>query len=163
MLADYTSIASVRSILGTTERELPNEFLSDELFEMALLDELVVISETVAAGTDLAGEFLALPSSTTTSEEAEFFRGMKLFASHFIALKCLSAVPELSPVMITDSKATMKKDKADAAARIAASASKYRRRLQEVGAAFLGLAAPAAPVSDLLSVSSPGFDPVVGA
>jgi len=163
-LLELTSYASIRSALGLSTRELSDTLLADEIFELALLEELDAVGVTVAADSDIVGDYeLILDDSISiTPVVTKFSRLIRLFSAYAVAYQLLTAHPNLVPTLISDSKAALKKDPLKTFELVASAYTKYRRQLQEAYAGYLDVAAPAITCPNLLGISSPTYDPVIG-
>lgn len=165
MLNDYTTYDSVRAVLGVSSREFPDAVMATEIYELALRADLVQVGQGVSETTDLDADYLALIDETDplTATAQSFYNAVRLFSAHSAAFKTLAAMPELSPIFISDSKASLRKDKSTVTSVVTGDYAKYRRHLAVMYAAFLGLSAPASFQPSLMNVSVPDFDPVTGA
>jgi hypothetical protein len=158
MLSDYTTYDSVRAVLGVSSRVFPNTAMETEVYALALRVELAQI------GPELDQDYIDLIDESVLIVPAaqNFYNAVRLFSAHAVAFKALTALPELSPIYISDSKAALRKDKSEVAAAVTSEYAKYRRHLAAAYAAYLGTAAPDLFQPSLMAVSSPDFDPVTG-
>jgi len=161
MLINYTTYDSVRAVLGMSSRELPDTVLADEVYSLALHAELTAVGHAVSSAANLVQDYSNL-IPPLSSVDQNFYSAVRLFSAHAVAFKALSALPELSPIYISDSKAALKKDLSMVVDRVVGEFTKYRRALIVAYASYLGLPAPPVFQPSLMKVSSPDFDPVTG-
>ena len=159
MLSNYTSYDSVRAVLGISSRIFPDTVMSTEIYDLALRFELTAISA------DLDAEYLDLIDDSVSLVPAaqNFYNAVRLFSAHAVAFKALTALPELSPTFISDSKASLKKDLMAVSKQVTYDFQKYRSALAVAYATYTGAVAPSTFQPSLMVVSSPDFDPITGA
>jgi hypothetical protein len=165
MLSDYTTYDSVRAVLGVSSRVFPDAVMATEIYELALRADLIQVGQGVSETADLDADYLALidESMSLATAAQNFYNAVRLFSAHSAAFKALAAMPELSPTFISDSKASLRKDKSAVTSIVTGDYAKYRRHLAVMYAAFLDVAAPASFQPNLMGLSIPDFDPVTGA
>jgi len=103
-LIDFTTYDDVRSVLGVSIEELPDETLALDLYYQSLLLQLDDISASVA--TNYASISAIAPGSRTTTQKS-FYAVTRLFSTYAIATTSLSALTLFAPRQITDGKAAI--------------------------------------------------------
>jgi len=136
----------------------PDATLASEIYDLALRSELTQISA------DLDADYLDLVDSSLsiTTAAQNFYNAVRLFSAHAVSFKALTALPELSPTFISDSKVSLKKDRATVLWQVTSDFQKYRRTLAIAYAMYKGTEAPAVFQPGLMVISSPDFDPITG-
>jgi len=160
LLNNYTSYDSVRAVLGVSDRIFPDTVLASEVYDLALRADLVEVGQGIDPDADLDADFLALEGDDSAT--SNFYNAVRLFAAHSVAFRALTAMPELSPTFMGDSKASVKKDQTMVARNVTGAYLKFRRNLVVMYAAFLNVEAPTEAQPNLMRVSAPDFDPITG-
>lgn len=162
LITEFTTYDSVRMVLGLTERQLKDATLANEIYYSGLVAELRSVGASVLSTSDIIQDYenLVDDSGTIVPAATRFVTSFRTFAAHAVANQLLPALPEISPTFLSDSKASYRKNQN--LSRIAEAFMRFRSLLQESYAAYLGVDAPESPRFNLMGVSSPTFDPVVG-
>lgn len=102
MITTYTTYAEIRSILGVSNEEVPDEELSLPIWSLLLDDKLTDLSESVATNfTTLK----AIPEVDRTTPQKKFLATASLYASYVVAQELLTALPMFGFKQVTDGKA----------------------------------------------------------
>lgn len=159
MLTSYTSYESIRVTLGLALRELPDELLATEIYDLNLEVEIYGI------GTDIPTLYTTAIGETTDEAEA-FVRAVRMFSTYCVAQQAAEALPLFSSKAITDGKAGVYRDGNSpyekTMTNIVASYGRAKRLLEETYATYNGGSAAVQTPVTLMGISSPNYDPVTG-
>lgn len=160
-LTDVVSTASVRAVLGVSERELRDAVLLDPVYSIRLTLALKTLHAELLA--DFV-EIAALP--TKTDAQQLFVDLLQAYSAYLVAQLCMAAVPMFAPETIKDSRSEMTRGAspyAKLAGDIAASLNLLKTNLL---AAYLVINPDAtftATTARILAVAAPlAVDPVTG-
>lgn len=98
----YTSYAEVRAVLGVSATELPDEALSQPMYDAHLQNALEDIAVGIPA---LFDTISALPAGTGTENQKRFVGLASLFAPYVIAKQLLTSLPMFGIQSLTDGRA----------------------------------------------------------
>lgn len=99
---DITSTASVRSVLGISERELRDEVLLNPIYSTQLHEKLYDLH------VDLFGDFTDVAAIDPRSEvQDRFYNLVQAYSAYAVASFCLGSLPMFSPQTIKDSKSEL--------------------------------------------------------
>ena len=98
----YISYAEVRTILGVSDEEVPDEELALPIWSMLLDDKLAAVSESVATNFDT---IKLIPEADRTSTQKKFLATTNLYAAYAVAQELLTALPMFGFKSLTDGKA----------------------------------------------------------
>jgi hypothetical protein len=101
---DLTSTASVRAVLGISERELRDDVLLDPIYSINLTEDLAEIHP------DLFDSFVsAAGAASPTTLQKRFVDIAQTYAAYNIAKQCLGAVAMFAPKVIKDSRSELQR------------------------------------------------------
>jgi hypothetical protein len=159
---DLTSTASVRAVLGVSERELRDDILLDPIFAVELTEALYDIH------LNLFGDFkLAAATDPRTSLQQRFVDLAQTFAAYHIAKQCLGSVAMFAPKVIKDSRSELQRSDdpyKNLRIDVPASLALLRTRLRMVYAQINPDATIPTSLDRIRLVATPlGINPVTGA
>ena len=157
-LISYTSYDEVRAVLGLNKKELKDDTLALSMYETIVAVEL----DDVAP--NLNSEYLAIINTTTsTDEQKDFAKLVKVFATFAIAKYLLTSLPMLAPKDISDGKATLSRFSdspyKETQERVTASYSLYRNKVSEAYNTLFNVSNVSVSFP-LMGSASPTFNPV---
>lgn len=162
MATNLASTASIRSVLGVSERELRDDVLLDPTFSVLLNEDLYAISPDLVADYEIAD---AVDPKTTIQQR--FVDLTQTYAAYQIALQCCNSVSMFAPETIKDSRSELTRG-ADfyktLRADIQATLKTLRVLLRSAYAAINPIYTPPTAIERIRVVAVPlGIDPVTGA
>lgn len=99
---DITSTASIRSVLGVSERELRDEVLLEPIYTTRLTERLYELHP------DLFGDFTDVAAlDPRTDAQDRFFNLVQAFAAYHVASQLVGSLEMSSPQTIKDSRSEM--------------------------------------------------------
>lgn len=102
MITNYTTYAEIRSLLGVSDEEVPDEELALPIWSLLLDDKLNDLSESVATN------FItlkAIPEVDRTAPQKKFLTAASLYSAYAVAQELLTALPMFSFKQVTDGRA----------------------------------------------------------
>lgn len=160
-ITDLTTTASVRAVLGISERELRDDVLLNPIYQVELMEVLTEIHP------DLFTDFVAAASADPrTALQQRFYDLTQLFSSYQIAKQCLGAVAMFAPIVIKDSRSELNRNDdpyKNLRTDVPAAWSVMRTRLRSVYALVNPLAPAPTAAERIRLVASPlATNPVTG-
>lgn len=161
--AYISSFDDVRALLGVSDEELEDATIALKVYERLLESDLIEIDPS------LIGDFVAVnaePTESRTSAQRAFLSAMQVFSTFCVANHLATALPQFSPRLITDSKATMQRHSEKAyevtLAGIQKGLAVASARLRKAHATLADRSVVEITVFSGLALSSPTSDPVTG-
>lgn len=159
-LTTYTTLADIRAVLGVSSDEIDDATLSLEVYEFGLIDELRSISK------DLPSDYAAVAGDSSRDEDSEdLYRAVRLFSAYAVAQQLTGSLPLFSPKDITDGKAGFSRYSdspyKEVIKRIREQFDRYKKTLIDTYASYNSSSVTSTPIN-LVSVSSPTYDPITG-
>jgi hypothetical protein len=159
-LTDYTTPASVRAILGVSDKEITDPVLLDPIFRVTLTEQLNDLSPA------LLPAYLALKDLTTnTGPQTRYVDVFQSYAAYLVAQQLVGSAAMFAPQIIKDTKTELArtldahKGLRDA---IAGSLDYLRGRLLDSYAVLTAGTAKKATARTLVLNSALGLNPVTG-
>jgi hypothetical protein len=159
-IIDYTTYDDIRAVLGVSEDDLEDETLALELYDNYLTMDLEEVNIDLPTTYDTVSIV-----ATPTEAQARFLQATRLFATYSVAKQLSTSLPLFAAKQVTDSKAEMTRfdnPYKDVVSAIAKDYERLRNRLIQT-LNSLGNETATATRRSLMSVVSPGFDPITGA
>lgn len=161
-LLDFTSYDDIRAALGVSDEELVDATLALDLYSTNLEMELEDINLNLVTEYDAVSAISVLARTTA---QTRFYNLASLFATYAVARQLGGALPMFSPKDITDGKAATARFANPYKDTLKAIETQYgyaKGKLQDAYSALSAVTrASVTPV--FMGISSPAYDPVVGA
>ena len=162
MSIDFTSTASVRAVLGVSEKEIRDDVLLDPIYSVRLTEGLRDLNSQISADYLVA---VAVVEAARTATQQRFVDLVQSYSAYYIANVCLGAVSMFAPTVIKDSRSELQRNddpyktlRTD----VPASLAWIRSRLLAVYA-LINPSAAVVPVARIMALASPlGASPVTG-
>lgn len=161
MLTDYTTPASVRSVLGVSMPEIKDEVVQNPIYETLLEENLYSLHPQMAAD-----YLLAKAAEPKTNLQERFVNVMQTYSAYQVASQMLGSVAMFAPKVIEDSRTKIERftDAYKALkAEVLATLSYLEGKLLDIYALVNPDAPAPAKIARILVVSAPlGLDPITG-
>lgn len=163
LVTDYTTCAEIRAALGVSDDELEDVTIQLPMYSNMLEMELEEVAVTLPA------TYTTVSALTVkTDDQARFLNAAHLFATYAVAKQLTVSLPLFSPEQLTDGKAAFKRSSQGNPYALVIEAvtkdfSRFKKRLEQLFAVVNSSTASNTVMRNLMSVSSPSYDPVTGA
>jgi hypothetical protein len=101
-LTDYSSYQEIRSILGVSATELPDDVLNQPSYSTLLLLALEDVSVNIPT---VYATVAALPELSRTAAQQRFYLLARLFASYTLSLTATASMPLFAVTQLSDGRA----------------------------------------------------------
>lgn len=161
-VTDLTTTASVRAVLGVSEKEIRDDVLLAPIYQVRLSEDLRAIDDT------LFDEFVTAASAGDARSplQVRFYDLVQTYAAYKLASYCVAAAPMFAPQTIQDSRTQVsrvadpyKQLKKDIAETLVVLRVKLRTVYAQVNPNY----APPTSIERLFATAAPlGVNPVTG-
>ncbi len=162
-LTAFTTYADIRTVLGISSDELPDEDLALETYLFGLMSELEAVSPTLESDYVVAAS--AVTNNTATETQKSIYRAARLFATIQVGLAAAYSLPLRAQKSLTDGKAGVSRFTGtpykDTLENLQILLAQARVSLESKYALFTG-GTVVATIPSFLSVVTPAVDPVTG-